>query len=447
VADLLARHLAEPQRPGNVPRLPVVLPAAVEKMPPPQEIPETAPNRRPRFRTGRWAAAAAMLLMLLGGLGFTEATGVSDFRGTVIRLFSPEGTLVVEVDDPGVSVKIDGSELVITGAGAKEIRLKPGSYTVEASKAGKLVSRELITVTKNGRQVVRVTQEALASDTKAAKEKSSGAQTKNPDRRAAEYVLFIGGTVKVNGQGQEIRAAADLPRESFRLTWGDLSSKRQVSDADLANFKGCKNLTFLNLMDTQVSDAGMANFKDCKDLTSLNLWGTQVGDAGLVHFKDCKDLTELQLLGTQVSDAGLAYFKDCKDLRFLDLNWAKVTDAGVAHFKGCKDLTFLCLAHTRVSDAALAHFKDCKNLTGLSLGDMPISDAGLAHLKDCKNLTHVHLDGTRVSDAGLTHFKDCKNLTELLVQKTKVTAAGIDELKKTLPKCKIEWDGGVIEPR
>jgi len=34
-----------------------------------------------------------------------------------------------------------------------------------------------------------------------------------------------------------------------------------------------------------------------------------------------------------------------------------------------------------------------------------------------------------------------------LVQKTKVTAAGIDELKKTLPKCKIEWDGGVIEPR
>jgi len=52
-----------------------------------------------------------------------------------------------------------------------------------------------------------------------------------------------------------------------------------------------------------------------------------------------------------------------------------------------------------------------------------------------------------LSDAGLTHFKDCKNLTELLVQKTKVTAAGIDELKKTLPKCKIEWDGGVIEPR
>ena len=83
---------------------------------------------------------------------------MTDVRGTVIRLFSPEGTLVVEVDDPGVSVKVDGADLVITGAGAKEIRLKPGSYTVEASKDGKVVSRELVTV-RNGRQVVRVSQE------------------------------------------------------------------------------------------------------------------------------------------------------------------------------------------------------------------------------------------------------------------------------------------------
>ena len=97
--------------------------------------------------------------MLFGCLGFTEATGVTDFHGTVIRLFSPEGTLVVEVDDPGVSVKIDGSDIVITGAGAREIRLQPGRYTVEASKNGKLVRQELVTVTKNGRQVVRVSQE------------------------------------------------------------------------------------------------------------------------------------------------------------------------------------------------------------------------------------------------------------------------------------------------
>ena len=83
-------------------------------------------------------------------------------------MLSPEGTLVVEVDDPGVSVKIDGPDIVITGAGAREIRLTPGNYMVEARKDGKVVSRELVTVTNNGRRVVRVSQEAPTPVAKAA---------------------------------------------------------------------------------------------------------------------------------------------------------------------------------------------------------------------------------------------------------------------------------------
>src|SRR5262249_47802386 len=52
-----------------------------------------------------------------------------------------------------------GEGMVITGAGVKEIRLKPGQYKVRASKDGKPVSQELVTVVKNGRQVVRVSRE------------------------------------------------------------------------------------------------------------------------------------------------------------------------------------------------------------------------------------------------------------------------------------------------
>jgi hypothetical protein len=195
VADLLTQHLAQLQQLGSVQAPQAAAPApspfplprggrgkregaAVENMPPSPEIPAAAPPLRPRVRTGRWAAAAAVLL-LLGGLCFTEATGVTDFRGTVIRLFSPEGTLVVEVDDPAVSVKIDEPDIVIRGAGVKEIRLKPGRYTVEASKDGKLVRRELVTVTKNGKQVVRVSQEARPFALK----KPSG---KKRDARAAK---------------------------------------------------------------------------------------------------------------------------------------------------------------------------------------------------------------------------------------------------------------------
>src|SRR5262249_35287563 len=53
-----------------------------------------------------------------------------------------------------------GADVVITGAGAKEVRLKPGQYQVEASKDGQVVRRERVTVARNGRQVVRITKEA-----------------------------------------------------------------------------------------------------------------------------------------------------------------------------------------------------------------------------------------------------------------------------------------------
>src|SRR5262249_48827582 len=91
----------------------------------------------------------------------------------------------------------------------------------------------------------------------------------DPHRTAAAWVLSIGGTVKVNEQAQEIKAAADLPPEGFRLTWVYLNGNKQVNDAGLAVFKDCKNLMHLDLQRTLVSDTGLAHFKDCKNLTHL----------------------------------------------------------------------------------------------------------------------------------------------------------------------------------
>jgi len=405
-------------------------------------IPRSEPQRpgpRPRLRIGRWATAAAVLLLLLGGLGITEATGVTDVRGTVIRLFSPEGTLVVEVADPGVSIKIDESDLVITGAGAKEIRLKPGRYTVEARKDGKLVSRELVTVTKNGKQVVRVSQEAATVP-------KTAAEKKDPDRRAAEYVLSMRVAVRINDTEPWVRGVAELPQGPFRLTYVNLRHNKQVTDADLAAFAGCTNVTYLNLSGTQVTDGGLAQFKDCKGLTELRLEFVRVTDAGLAVFKNC-NLTAFHLGNTPVTDVGLAHLKDCKNLTVCHLLNTRVTDAGLAHLKDCKNLTWLDLRGTYVTDAGLAYFKDCKNLSTLWLADTSITDAGLALFKDCKNLTQLALDGTQVTDAGLADLAGLDKLTDLNLANTKVTAKGVEGLAKALPKCKITWNGGVIEPR
>jgi WD40 repeat protein len=314
------------------------------------------------------------------------------------------------------------------------------------------------------------------------------------DRRAAQYVLSIGGTVQINGVNRSITKASELPSEPFRLTEVNLLDNPKVTDAGLASFQGCKDIASLSLVGTPFSDAGLAHFKDCKSLTMLALHGTSVTDAGLGVFKDCRDLTYLGLKGTKVGNAGLAHFKDCKKLKELDVRGAhSITDAGLAHLKDCTEMEALLLDGTKVTDVGLAHFKDHdlskleligtgvtdaglalfkdqKNLSGLKLDGTDITDAGLAHLKNCKKLTHVQLVGTRVTEAGLAHLKDCKvatlwldgtpltdksidvlrefgTLRSLALKGTKVTEAGVKKLAEALPLCTITWNGGAIKPK
>ena len=83
----------------------------------------------------------------------------------------------------------------------------------------------------------------------------------------------------------------------------------------------------------------------------------------------------------------------------------------------------------------------------LGLGGTKVSDAGLAQLSGIKLLAWLDLNNTPVTDAGLEHLAGLKALAALYLSKTKVTAAGVAKLAKALPKCKIAWDGGTVEPK
>ena len=216
------------------------------------------------------------------------------------------------------------------------------------------------------------------------------------ERKAAEYVLSIGGSVQVDVDGMlqaPIKAVKDLPKEAFQLKVLDLTGNTQVSDAELAKIKDCKNLTHLLLHGcSKMTDAGLVSFKDCRNLTHLQLNNTQVSDAGLATFKNCIGLGGLELHHTQIGDSGLQYFRDCNNLTQLHLAVTKVTDAGLIHLKDCKELTNVSLAFTKVTDIGLANFKDCKRLAQLDLnGAEGVTDVGLAHLRDCKQLSSLVL--------------------------------------------------------
>lgn len=391
--------------------------------------PQATRNRIPRRFKVALALSGALAMLL---------------SGVVYYVKSNQGTLVVTIEDDTVQAILEKEGLVIRDknsnstwkitTGAKktvEKSLNGGGYQVEVAKGlqlivvddngGEVMTDEFTLKRKGERRIlVRLMPPSAVAENGNKIEPNMSADA---DRRAAEYVLSIGGNIKIkeNGQEREIFAVGDLPQGTIELTY--LNGTAKTTDAGLANCKGCKNLTELYLAGNSL-----------------------VTDAGLIHFQGCSALVGLGLSGTQVSDVGLAYFKNCKQLQILGLHSTQVTNVGLIHFQDCQKIVHLELKNTEVGDAGLAHFKKSTELQILTLENTRVSDAGLVHLQDCKNLRIVTLEKTNVSDAGLVRFHDCKLLTAIGLTGTKVTEAGVKKLAAALPESKIEWDGGVIEP-
>lgn len=70
----------------------------------------------------------------------------------------------------------------------------------------------------------------------------------------------------------------------------------------------------------------------------------------------------------------------------------------------------------------------------------------MEHLRPLTRLEFLSLFSTRVTDQGLELPVGRSSLRKLYLNGTKVTEAGVKKLAAALPRCRIEWDGGVIEP-
>jgi hypothetical protein len=474
VADLLGRGQSALQGAMSAP-LPVAQPVvgagglwedlAAETV----QFPKPAPVARSRFRH-LWATAAAALLMLLGGIGITDATDVTNVRGTVIRLFSPEGTLEIRVDDPGVSVQIDGSDIVITGAGAKEIRLKPGNYTVEGRKDGKVVSRELVTVAKDGRQLVRITQEAkppAGTENAPAANPASAPDVVAWERAVAALpadvqVKAVSARLKQLNPGFDGQVTETIKDGVVKgLTFSvaevtDISPVRALTHLkdlrctqgkliDLSPLKGLK-LTLLAVSCTQVSDLsplqgmpltelylnGCARLEDIRPLKGLKLATlsvnyTPVSDlsplqgmplttldlAACPQVRDLTPLKGLKLAVFIVSDAQMSDLSPLQDMPLTEL-WIcgcpQVED--FRPLKGLK-LTKLNLTGTKMSDLSLLQGMP---LTWLSLQSCPVRDLKLLQGLPLTSLILSHCD--QVED--LSPLKGLA-LNSLFVPNTKVS--------------------------
>ena len=363
---------------------------------------------------------------------------------------------------PESASRSTGPDIVITGAGAREIRLQPGRYTVEASKNGKLVRQELVNVTKNGRQVVRVSREAppatkaatrsadvsawervVAALSAAEQVRAVAARLKelNPGFDGAVVPTIENGVVrelafntddvtdispvraltrlralKCSGFGDrnspltDLSPLSGLPLRTLVLAKGELF--------DLSPLRGMP-LTEFSCYGTRVTD--LSPLEGMK-LRVLNCDSIRVSDLSplkgmpletLVLSRKAEDLTALAGMntlehlyfeGTTISD-----LSPLKGMKLTTLTMCTNPVSDLSPLEGMK-LTFLHCGGTKVSDLSPL---DGMPLTHLNCAGTKVSDASLAQIKNCKDLNLLILSDTQVSDAGLAHLKDHKNLRRL----------------------------------
>ena len=185
----------------------------------------TPPKKRKKSRLIGLAVAVAVLA--IGGL----------IAATVLKIETPEGTLVVQLDDPDTITKVKNGKLILSGPDGKDRyslsaseqnkKLEAGQYKIRVEGAdGLVLDTPEFTMKKGDKVTVRVTMEPK-KELVVKKEIPNLSQ----DRIAAEYVLSIGGVIRMNDEVYDVRDVANLPRQPFRLTYVNFERNTKLTNA------------------------------------------------------------------------------------------------------------------------------------------------------------------------------------------------------------------------
>lgn len=152
------------------------------------------------------------------------------FGGTIFRIATNQGELIVEVDGTDMEVSVKQGGVVV------EDRKKERKFVLTA-KGGeveffdpvtgvRLLTKEF-TLERGGVTVVRAREEfAAARKLPVVKPVplADPAEQAKIDRQAAGWVLSVGGSVRVNEQARDFGAAAECFRTSWRARVGRVAS-------------------------------------------------------------------------------------------------------------------------------------------------------------------------------------------------------------------------------
>ena len=140
------------------------------------------------------------------------------------------------------------------------------------------------------------------------------------------------------------------------------------------------------------------------------------------------NVTELDLFWNQVSD--ISPLRPLTNLTELNLSNNQISD--ISPITALTSLTKLSLSSNKIND--ISPLSSLTNLTSLHLSEIQIND--ISPLRSLTNLTELDLFGNQISD--ISPLSSLTKLTELNLENNElITQQQIEDLKLTLPNCKI----------
>ncbi len=267
------------------------------------------------------------------------------------------------------------------------------------------------------------------------------------NRKAAEYALAKGGTVRVaiGQQEKDITAAVDLPTEAFHVVGIVLDYPHTMNDADLAHFAGlkyCRNL----MLCPGITDEGLKHVGSLPRLESLSLRRTGITGNGLRYLEHLSQLSKLLLFQAGVTDEGLLNLRYVPTLENLELDYTGIGDNGLEGVASLPQLKFLAIHGTwHINGKGFHWLSGLKDLEQIWAGYSKVNGEGLEFLHGLPRLRLLELQGTLVDDAGAAKLPRLKNLSTLLIGNARITIRSLDSLK-SLPNLKQLHLGGFQGP-
>ncbi len=361
---------------------------------------ETKPTPHKKSLLGKLTLALASLAVIF----FAVAT--------VFYVQTPKGTVRIELNDESLEATLTKNGAVIKGTeknaeirvetGEQSLKIKCGDFEFETDKftlkKGEIITLkvELLTgkvqVVQNEknigeRDLPKIDPPLLTVDPP--KKKDPPPPARDYNREVAEWVLNMGGDVRIDTMDKATVERVGLPKNKFNVTSVSFSKRATIKDADLEKIGHCSKLDYLDLRSTDITDEGIVNLKNCLEL------------------------------------------------RTLYLNRANITAKGLISLNHLQGLRTLGLSDTKVGDIELEELAKFPALDSIYLDGTNITNNGLQTVGKMLKVTQLDISRTAITDEGLNHLTEMRKLQTIFVRRTKATERGIEDLAKSLFKCSV----------